>query len=92
MYLGKRSTLMALRGKDRGQSGTLGRKYTDNRLFGHLSFIKPKELERAFEAAQKEGYLEVKSAYGESPLFGLTERGRARYQRRLRREVADVGA
>ncbi|PZA08066.1 MULTISPECIES: RecQ family ATP-dependent DNA helicase [unclassified Meiothermus] len=92
MYLGRRSTLMALRGKDRGKSGSLGRKYTDNRFFGHLSFIKPKELERAFEEALKQGYLESKDAYEGSPLYGLTERGWARHERRLRREVADVGA
>jgi len=94
MYLGKQGTLMALRGQDRGKSGSLalGRKYTDNRFFGHLSFIKPKELERTFEAALKEGYLEPKGAYEGSPLYGLTERGRARHERRLRQEVAHGGA
>lgn len=92
MYLGKHSALMALRGKDRGKSGTLGRKYTDNRLFGHLSFIKPKELERAFEAALKQGYIERKSSYKESSLYGLTEQGRACHERRLRREGAHGGA
>jgi len=89
MYLGRRSTLMALRGQDRSQAGVLGRKYTENRFFGHLSFIKPKELEAAFEKALKEGYLEEKDRFEASPLYGLTERGRARYERRLRREGAD---
>ncbi|RIH87507.1 ATP-dependent DNA helicase RecQ [Meiothermus luteus] len=92
MYLGKTSTLMALRGRDRGQSGSLSRKYTDNRFFGHLSFFKPKELERAFDAALRERYLEEKDRYDGVPLYGLTERGRARHGRRLKREVADVGA
>lgn len=92
MYLGRRSTLMALRGKDRGKSGSLGRKYTDNRLFGHLSFIKPKELEQAFEAALKQGYLAQKDTYEGSPLYGLTERGRTRHERRLRQEGVHGGA
>ncbi|MFN4073739.1 MAG: RecQ family ATP-dependent DNA helicase [Thermus sp.] len=90
IYLGRRSTLMALRGKDRGKTGSLGRKYTDNRFFGHLSFIKPKELEQAFERALREGYLEVKDAYQENELYGLTERGWARYERRRKREVSGV--
>ncbi|AWR88066.1 RecQ family ATP-dependent DNA helicase [Meiothermus taiwanensis] len=92
MYLGRRSTLMALRGKDRGKSGALGRKYTDNRFFGHLSFIKPRELERAFEEALRKGYLEVKGVYEANQLYGLTEKGRRHYERWQRREVGDVGA
>jgi ATP-dependent DNA helicase RecQ len=91
-YLGRRSTLMALRGKDRSRSGALGRKYTDNRFFGHLSFIRPRELERAFEEALKKEYLEVKDAYEAHQLYGLTEKGRRRYERWQRREVGDVGA
>ncbi|WP_019551600.1 RecQ family ATP-dependent DNA helicase [Thermus scotoductus] len=92
MYLGRKSTLMALRGKDRGGNGVLSGKYTNHRLFGHLSFIKPKELERAFDLALKKGYLEEKGRYEGSPLYGLTERGRARYERRLRQEGGDGGA
>jgi ATP-dependent DNA helicase RecQ len=91
-YLGRRSTLMALRGKDRSRSGALGRKYTDNRFFGHLSFIRPRELERAFEEALKKEYLEVKDTYEAHQLYGLTEKGRRHYERWQKREVGDVGA
>ncbi|WP_460414566.1 RecQ family ATP-dependent DNA helicase [Thermus oshimai] len=80
-YLGKTSTLMALRGKDRGKSGVLSRKYTDNRFFGHLFFIKKKELEQTFAEALKKGYIEQKDAYEGSPLYGLTDKGRAYYRR-----------
>ncbi|WP_038056669.1 RecQ family ATP-dependent DNA helicase [Thermus amyloliquefaciens] len=92
MYLGKESTISALRGKDRVGNSLLGRKYTDNRYFGHLSFIRRKELERAFEEAVKQKYLEKKGEYNGSPLYGLTERGRARYERRLRKEEVHGGA
>jgi ATP-dependent DNA helicase RecQ len=88
-YLGRSGTLMALRGKGQGQNGPLGRKYINNRFFGHLSFIKPKELELAFERAQKEGYLEKKAQFNDTPLYGLTERGKARVGRWRRQEVAD---
>jgi ATP-dependent DNA helicase RecQ len=83
-YLGKSSVLMALRGKDRGPSGPLSRKYTDNPLFGHLSFIKQKELEKAFDLALKEGYLEVKANYEGHPMFGLTAKGWVRVRRKGR--------
>lgn len=92
MYLGERSTLMALRGKDRYKDVSLGPKYTDNRFFGHLSFIKKKELERTFQQALNKGYLEAKDTYEGKKLYGLTEQGWARYERRLRQKVADVGA
>ncbi|ALJ92338.1 RecQ family ATP-dependent DNA helicase [Thermus aquaticus] len=83
-YLGRTSVLMALRGKDRGPSGPLSGKYTDNPLFGHLSFIKQKELEKAFDLALKEGYLEVKANYEGHPMFGLTAKGWARVRRKGR--------
>ena len=83
-YLGRTSVLMALRGKDRGPSGRLSRKYTDSPFFGQLSFIRQKELERAFDLAEKEGYLEVKANYEGHPMFGLTEKGWARVRRKGR--------
>jgi ATP-dependent DNA helicase RecQ len=83
-YLGRTRVLMALRGKDRGPSGSLSGKYTDNPLFGHLSFIKQKELEKAFDLALKEGYLEVKANYKGHPMFGLTEKGWVRVRRKGR--------
>ncbi len=85
-YLGKRSTLMALRGKDRTKNGLLPRKYTDNPLFGRLPFIKSGELERVFEEALKQGYIESKGDYEGSKLYGLTDKGRDRYRRWLRWE------
>lgn len=90
-YLGKTSTLMALRGKDRGKSGVLSRKYTDNRFFGHLIFIKKKELEQAFTEALRKGYIEQKDTYEGSPLYGLTDRGRAYYRHGRSQEERNGG-
>lgn len=89
VYLGKNSTLRALRNKDYvSDEHRLSRKYTTHPLFGHLSFIRERELERTFNEALKKGYLEEKapSSYG-PPLYGLTEKGWQRYRRGRRKEV-----
>ncbi|MEN2981800.1 MAG: RecQ family ATP-dependent DNA helicase, partial [Thermus sp.] len=80
-YLGRQATLMALRGKDRAKDGLLSPRYRENPLFGHLSFLKPKQLEQAFEEALRLGYLEKKAVWQGRDLFGLTEAGRKRLRR-----------
>ncbi|KGQ21321.2 ATP-binding protein [Thermus filiformis] len=89
-YLGKRSTLRALRGQDRGKNATLGPKYTRNPLFAHLSFMPPKELEQAFRQALERGYLEVKDRYRGHEVYGLTEKGRRQVAIRRRKEAKSV--
>lgn len=67
--LGKDSTIKALRGEAGSPERRLGRKYMENRFFGHLSFISEGELERTFEEALKEGFLQVKGGLpGKAPL------------------------
>lgn len=79
--LGQRATLMALRGRAWTATGPLHHRYLDNRFFGHLSFLKPKELDQAFLEALKKGYLEEKGTWQGHPLFGLTDRGRQRLRK-----------
>lgn len=89
-YLGRRSTLAALRGKDRVGQSPLGKRYLHHPLFGHLAFFKPKKLEETFDQALRRGYLEEKGRYQGQPLYGLTQKGWERYRRRLRKEEAHV--
>ncbi|BDG30055.1 RecQ family ATP-dependent DNA helicase [Thermus thermophilus] len=86
--LGRKATLMALRGKARTGNGPLHRRYLENRFFGHLSFLKPKELEQAFREALERGYLEQKGSWQGHPLFGLTDHGRQRLQKGARGKEA----
>ncbi|GAA6756790.1 hypothetical protein Thermus77420_22660 [Thermus thalpophilus] len=83
-YLGRKATLLALRGKDRTATGPLSRRYVENRYFGHLSFIKPKELDRAFEEALRLGLLEEKEVWQGNKLYGLSEAGRKRSKGRCK--------
>lgn len=84
--LGRRSTLMALKGKARTQNSALSPRYTGNRFFGHLSFIPDKELERAFNEALERGFIAQMGEFQGTPLYGLTEKGRD-YLQGMRREV-----
>lgn len=79
--LGKRATLMALRGEAWTRNGPLHRRYLENRFFGHLSFLKPKELKQAFQEALTKGYLEERGTWQGHPLYGLTDRGRQRLRK-----------
>ncbi|MEZ0347871.1 MAG: RQC domain-containing protein [Thermus sp.] len=84
--LGRRSTLMALKGKARTQNSALSPRYTGNRFFGHLSFIPDKELERAFNEALERGFIAQMGEFQGKPLYGLTQKGRD-YLQGMRREV-----
>ncbi|MEJ5337837.1 MAG: hypothetical protein WHT26_11175, partial [Thermus sp.] len=87
-YLGRRSTLAALRGKEQVGQSRLHKRYLRHPLFGHLAFFRPKKLEEVFDKALKLGYLEKKDTHKDHPLYGLTPKGWDRYRRHLRKEVA----
>lgn len=61
--LGQMKIIMALQGETQKmtQSGPfkLGRREQDNALFGHLAFIKEKEIEKTLNRAAREGMIEI---------------------------------
>nr|WP_279231296.1 RecQ family ATP-dependent DNA helicase [Thermus altitudinis] len=78
--LGKNSTLMALRGETGPKGNPLGRRYTDNRFFGHLAFMSKRHLKQTFDKALDDGLIELKNFYGDKPVYGLTAKGRAYWE------------
>jgi ATP-dependent DNA helicase RecQ len=77
--IGKTRITMALQGKEhqRIQTATVWLKHGElnNPFFGHLSFIKNKEVEKALKEAVREGYLH-EDGYDGNPIYRISDAGR----------------
>lgn len=86
--LGKTRITMALQGKEqqRLQNATVWLKHgeLDNPFFGHLSFIKDKEVEKALKEAVQQGYL-LEAGYEGNPIYRISEAGQQYLSKQNRR-------
>lgn len=77
--LGKTRITMALQGREqqRIQTATVWLKYGElnNPFFGHLSFIKDKEVEKALKEAVKQRYL-LEDGYEGNPIYRISDAGK----------------
>ena len=64
----------------------LSRREQDNPLFGHLAFIKAKEIERTLNRAEREGMVKT-TPYMSSQTFQISEAGREYLADRRNRRV-----
>lgn len=86
--LGATKLVMALRGEEfsfnQQHPFKLSSREVANHYFGHLAFVKPREIEKAIQEAIKKGYL-LETPYMEGRVYRISEAGKAYLDRQTSR-------